>query len=85
MWMVIIYFDSFGEVEHTPKEIMKFLGNKNIMTNICRIKAYNSMCGYFCIGFIDIMLKVKNLLDYTKLLSPNGYEKNDIIMLKYFQ
>ena len=55
------------------------------MTNICRIKAYNSMCGYFCIGFIDFMLKVKNLLDYTKLLSPNGYEKNDIIMLKYFQ
>ena len=22
------------------------------------------MCGYFCIGFIDFMLKVKSLLDY---------------------
>ena len=29
----IIYFDSFG-VEHTPKEIKKFIGNKNIATNI---------------------------------------------------
>ena len=52
------YFDSFG-VEHIPKEIMKFIGsneqsssakarNKNIITNIFRIQAYNSiMCGYF--------------------------------------
>ena len=29
------------------------------------------------------MLKGKNLLDYTNLLSPNDYEKNDKIM--YFQ
>ena len=28
----IIYFDSFG-VEHIPKEIKKFRGNKNIITN----------------------------------------------------
>ena len=27
------YFDSFG-VEHLPKEIEKFIGNKNIITNI---------------------------------------------------
>ena len=27
------YFDSFG-VEHIPKEIQKFIGNKNIITNI---------------------------------------------------
>ena len=49
----IIYFDSFG-VDHIPKEIMKFIGNKNIITNIFRIQAYDSiMCGYFCIGFIN--------------------------------
>ena len=41
------------------------------------------MCGYFCIGFIDFMLKGKSLLDYTNF--PNDYEKNDKIMLKYFQ
>ena len=31
----IIYFDSFG-VEHIPKKIRKFIGNKNITTNIYR-------------------------------------------------
>ena len=35
------------------------------------------MYGYFCIGFIDFMLKGKNLLDHTNLSSPNDYEKND--------
>ena len=39
------------------------------------------MCGYFCIGFIDCMLKGKSLLDYTDLFSPNNYEKNDKIIL----
>ena len=29
----VTYFDSFG-VEHIPKEIKKFIGNKNIITNI---------------------------------------------------
>ena len=63
-----------------------FIGNKNIITNIYRIQAYNSvMCGYVCIGFIDFVLKGKSLLDYTNLFSPNDYEKNDKIILKYFQ
>ena len=43
------------------------------------------MIHYFCIGFIDFMLKGKNLLDYTNLFSPNKYENNDKIILKYFQ
>ena len=43
------------------------------------------MCRYFCIGFIDFMLKGKSLLDYTNLFFPNEYEKNDKLMLKYFQ
>ena len=42
------------------------------------------MCGYFCIGFIDFMLKGISLLDYTNLFSPNEYEKNDKIILRYF-
>ena len=51
----VTYFNSFG-VEHIPKEIKKFIGNRNIITNIYRLQAYNSiMCGYFCIGFIDFM------------------------------
>ena len=41
-----------------------FIGNKNITASIYRIQAYDSiMCGYFCIGFIDFMLKGKLLLD----------------------
>ena len=71
-----IYFDSFG-VEHIPKEIKKFIGNKNIIKNIYIIKAFDLiLCGYFCIGFIDFMLKDKILLDYTNLFSPNYYENN---------
>ena len=36
----IIYFDSFG-VEHISKEIKKFIGYKNMITNIYRKQAYN--------------------------------------------
>ena len=82
---ILTYFNSFG-VEHILKEIKKFIGNKNIMSNIYRIQAYTSiMCGYFCVGFINFMLKSKSLLEYTNLFSPNHYEKNDKIILKYFQ
>ena len=34
------FFESFG-VQHIPKEIKKFRGNKNIITNIYRIQAYD--------------------------------------------
>ena len=40
------------------------------------------MCRYFCIGFIDFMLKGKMLLDYINLFSPNEYKKNDKLILK---
>ena len=71
----ITYFNSFG-VEHIPKEIKKFLINKNIITNILRIQVNDSiMCVYFCIEFIDFMLKGESLLDYTNLFFPNKYQK----------
>ena len=41
------------------------------------------MCEYFCTGSIDFMLKGKSLLNYSNLFSPNEYEKNDKIKLKY--
>ena len=60
------------------------MGNKNIITNSHRTQAYHSIiCRYFCIEFIDF--KLKSLLDYTNLFSPSDYEKNDKIILKYFQ
>ena len=56
-------FDGFG-TEHMPKEIIKLVGKKKYHDNIYTMQAYNSiMCGYFCIGFIDFMLKKKSLLD----------------------
>ena len=81
----ITNFGSFG-VERITKEIETFKENKNISTNIYRIQGIDSInFRYFCIGFIDFMLKSKSLLVYTNLFSPNDYEKNDKIILKYFQ
>ena len=71
----VTYFDPFG-LEHIPKEIKTFIGNKNIKTNIFRIQAYDSiMCGYFCVRFIDFMLAGKTLTDFTNLFSPNNLKK----------
>ena len=59
--------------------------NKNIITNIYRIQAYDSIiCGYCCIGFIDLILKGKSLLDYTHMFSPNEYENNHKTILNIF-
>ena len=66
-------FDSFG-VEHIPKEIKKFIERSIILRNIVRTQAYDSvMCGYFCIGFIDFMLKAKRLTDFANLFLPNDF------------
>ena len=79
-----IYFDSFG-VEHIPREINKFIRN-DIKSNIFRIQGYDSiMCGYFCIEFINFMLKGKTLLDYTNLFSPNDFKKNDRFIKRIFK
>ena len=43
------------------------------------------MCGYFCIGFIDFMLKGKGLTEYTNLFSPYDFKKKDNIILSYFE
>ena len=95
----VIYFDSFG-VEHIPKEINKFIrskelrakalgsavGNKKIKASIFRIQAYDSiMCGYFCIEFINYVLKGKTLLDYTNLFSANDFKQNDQVIKRIFK
>ena len=81
----IVYFNSFG-VEHVPEEIKEFVGNINLIANIFRVQANDSvMCGYFCIGFIDFMLAGKKLTDYTSWFFPYDFEKNDHIILDLFQ
>ena len=82
------YLDNFG-VEHIPKEIKNCINNKNIIANIFRIQAYDSiMCGYFCIGFINFMFKglcLNTLPGFTNLFSPDSFKKkNDDIILNYF-
>ena len=64
-----VYFDSFG-IKHIPKEINEFINN-DIKSNIFRIQAYDSiMCGYFCIEYINYMLKGINIF-YTKISAHN--------------
>ena len=79
---ILISFD----IEHIPKEINKFIGNTNIISNILRLQAYDSiMCGYYYVEFINYMLKGNTLLDYTNLFSPNDFEKNDQMIKRIFK
>ena len=56
----------------------------SITSNIYRTQANDSVIkGYFCIGFINFMIKGKSLLSYTNLFNIPRY--NDKITLKYFQ
>ena len=67
----ITYFDSFL-VEYNEK----FIGNKNITKKFYRIQENDStMCGYFCIRFIDFMLESKNFLFYSNSFPRNEYWK----------
>ena len=64
----------------------RFIGYKDIKTNIFRIQAYNSrMHGYFCIGFIDFMFMDKTLIEYTSLFSPYDFKKNDKTILDFLK
>ena len=82
----VAYFDSF-RVEHIPKDIKKYIGNKNIATNICKIRRYSSIkCRLFCIGVIDFMLKGKSFLDHTSKRQMSfrcQIDKNSKLVLKY--
>ena len=68
------------------KKLKDLLNIKNIKTNIFRIQTNNSiMCGYFCIGFIDFMFAGKSLIDFTSLISPYDFKKNDATSLSFFK
>ena len=56
------------ELNIFQKKLENSLEIKKITINIYRIQAYDSiLCGYFCIGFIDFMLKGKSLLENINL------------------
>ena len=80
----VTYFNAF-RIEDIYKKVKKIVNNKNIIGNIFRIQAYDSvMCGYFCIELIGYMFMLKSLTDHTNLFSPNNFKKNDDIILNYF-
>ena len=82
---VVTCFDSFV-VELVPKEIILCKNKKNIVTNINRVQACNSiMSRFFCIGFIDYMLAFRTFIGCTYLISPHNFKKNDKIILKHIK
>ena len=86
MYQMKLFTLIFFGVEHVPKEMKRFIRNKNIKTNLFRIQAnYSITCGYFSIGFIDFTFANKTLIDFTSLLSPYDFKKNDNIILSYFK
>ena len=73
------------ELNTFRKKFKNLLIIKTIQTNIFRIQANNLvMCQYFCIGFIDFMLKDKSITDFTNFFSPTDFKKNDDMILNYF-
>ena len=57
-----------------------FIGNNNTIANIITNTYWRQtddsvMCAYFCIRFVDFMLKGKILLEYTNSFSPYEYKK----------
>ena len=68
-------------MEYIPQEITVFINNKNIIANIFRIQAYDSiMCSYFCTGFVDFMFNGNSL---TNKKSFKKKKRKDLI-LNYF-
>ena len=79
----VIYFDSW--VEYIPKEIKKCVGIKNLVTNIFRMRAFDSItCGYSCIAFIESRLKAKSFLEFINIFSSWDIIKNYDALYKYF-
>ena len=58
---------------------LKFIGHKNVKTNIFRIQANNPIiCGWFYVCR-------QSLIGYTSLFSPYDFSKNDNRILSYFK
>ena len=83
--MYVINLDKYSDIG--THSIALYVKNNDITIYIQAyiIQAYDSiMCGYFCIGFIDFILKRKTLTEYTNFFLPNDFKKNDNVILNYF-
>ena len=80
-----MYFDAF-RIEYNPQRVSNKIKEKSISYNIFRIQDDDStMCGFYCIAFMEYMIAEKILLDHTNLFSPDNYQKNVKIIYKYFK
>ena len=80
-----VYCDSFGN-ENIPQTALNIIKNKSVTHNIFRIQDNGFiMCGFYCIAFVEYILKGKTLLNYINLFSPNDYINNSKIIFKYFK
>ena len=82
------YYSNEPRFRTIPKEINKFIGSnkKNYSKNIFRIQTYDSiMCGYFCIEFINYMLKGKKLLDYINLFRLMTLKRTIELLKEYLR
>ena len=61
---------SINKLNIFQKIVKKLTSKKNITKNIYRVQESDSiMCGYFCIGFINFIMKDKSLLDCNNFFS----------------
>ena len=82
MYNLIEYIDNYAETSGSLWKYCKVIAAVDNNNGI--VSFTENMCGYFGIGFIDFMLKGKNLTDFTNLFSSNNLKKNDDIILNYF-
>ena len=82
----VIYLDEYPYIGTHLIALYAFSNNVTHFDSFGVEQAYNSVIyGYFCIGFINFMLKCKSLTGFTDLFSTNDFKKNNDIILNYFK
>lgn len=63
------YFDSYGDAR-PPKELVRYLGSKNLVYNKSRFQNYDDppICGHLCLIVLERLSKGK---DYVEILKGN--------------
>lgn len=82
----VLYVDAFGVLP--PLEVIAFMktGRKPMYystTDLQSIKS--SLCGYFCIYFIDQLSADRKFLDIVTNDFTNNQTNNDKVIMKYFK
>ena len=80
-----MFFVSF-RIEYIRQELLSKIKDQSISHNIFRMQFDGFIiCEFYCMFFIEFVIAVKTLLDYTNLFFPNDYKKKAKIIYKYFK